>query len=70
MHCDPKWDQPQDIVLAGMFFIIGQALGDTSAAKAISQLMQKTQKELHQQMVSSAKCRCPKQTFSLFCISV
>jgi hypothetical protein len=21
-------------------------------------------------MVSSAKCRCPKQTFSLFCISV
>jgi hypothetical protein len=70
MHCDPKWDQPQDIVLAGMFFIIGQALGDTSAAKAISQLMQKTQKELHQQMVSSAKSRCPKQTFLLFCISV
>jgi hypothetical protein len=70
MHCDPKWDQPQDIVLAGMFFIIGQALGDASAAKAISQLMQKTPKELHQQMVSSAKCRCPKQTVLLFCISV
>jgi hypothetical protein len=51
MHCDPKWDQPQDITLAGMFFIIGRALGDSSATKAVNQLFQKTQPDQHQQMV-------------------
>ncbi len=58
MHCDPKWEQPQDITLAGMFFIIGRALGDPSAIKAVNQLLQKTQHEQQQQMVSSAYCRC------------
>ncbi len=58
MHCDPKWEQPQDITLAGMFFIIGRALGDPSAIKAVNQLLQKTQHEQQQQMVSSAYSRC------------
>jgi hypothetical protein len=51
MHCDPKWEQPQDITLAGMFFIIGRALGDLSSSKAINQLLQKTKPEHQQQMV-------------------
>jgi TPR repeat protein len=51
MHCEPKWEQPQDIALAGMFFIIGRALGDSSSTKAANQLLQKTQKESQQQMV-------------------
>jgi hypothetical protein len=51
MHCDPKWEQPQDITLAGMFFIIGRALGDLSSSKAISQLLQKTKPEHQLQMV-------------------
>lgn len=51
MHCDPKWDQPQDITLAGMFFVIGRSLGDASATKAVNQLFQKTQPDQQQQMV-------------------
>jgi hypothetical protein len=70
MHCDPKWDQPQDIVLAGMFFILGQALGDPSSTKAINQLKQKTQKELYQQMVGTfhrwvSKCELSYLLFSM-----
>jgi hypothetical protein len=51
MHCDPKWEQPQDITLAGMFFIIGRALGDPSATKAVNQLFLKTKREQQEQMV-------------------
>jgi len=53
MHCDPKWEQPQDITLAGMFFIIGRSLGDPSATKAVNQLLQKIQQDQQQQMVGT-----------------
>jgi len=55
MHCDPKWDQPQDITLAGMFFVIGRSLGDSSATKAVNQLFQKTQPDQQQQMFHLAE---------------
>jgi len=65
MHCDPKWEQPQDITLAGMFFIIGRALGDLSSSKAINQLLQKTKPEHQQQMVIA-----PRVTASIFLLNL